>query len=724
MTRVGRHLLRPMASVCAFLLSLLVPPVAAAARRHSLALVPPEIASDHFVVTIDGEPTLVMHAAVNLYFLNFDVGKHTHITVTAPTDDYWNAGVDVQPWRLGIRPERHGRTLSFTLDGPVKITIGRPNDSLGGAEMLYLFANAPEKNAPTADRPGLRYIGPGAHTENLDVASGETVYLAAGAVVFGALNVWQVSHVRIFGPGVIVYDGPQNPEDDDGWMHKRNWHCIVMDQAQDISISDITCVVRSRTWQIQMKDSSDVTFDNLKVIGANSGNANADGMDWLGGGDTVVRNSFFRAADDVFALQSSWEGYGPKAFGVEGQPVRNILIENTVVSTSISNIVRAGWPQKNFEGGNLRMNDIDVLHAGLGGCGVPFAFMELWAYPGGRGQSANYSFTNIRLDNWYSLLSFSQPTSVKGIHFTDIASLRTPPSVPSLLQGAVSDVTFDNLVLDGNRVESLHGMPLQVIDGAVPPVVSDTAPKVTVVMSHGWLRPGEEVHFEATSDKPDKLHYTWLFGDGIKGKGRKVKHRFPDTDGTSRDGSGLFNVLLHVTNDAGRQTWISNPVVVSDSQAHSIAVRAATPGVTYRLTPLNATAGLSAIDSTGQISGTVPTMALALVPHPASQYRLTFTTNLLVPEGGGYIFTLIANDASTITVDGKQLATGPTPFAQVCGLSGNAARIITVPVELAKGAHSLEISESHGTGIDNFQVLWQGPGISLQSLPTVYLFAP
>jgi len=62
-------------------------------------------------------------------------------------------------------------------------------------------------------------------------------------------------------------------------MHKRNWHCIVMDQAHDISIEGITCVVRSRTWQIQMKDSRNITFDNIKVIGANAGNADADGMD-------------------------------------------------------------------------------------------------------------------------------------------------------------------------------------------------------------------------------------------------------------------------------------------------------------------------------------------------------------------------------------------------------------------------------------------------------------
>jgi hypothetical protein len=377
-----------------------------------LSPVPAEIASNHFVVTINGHQTPVMHAALNLYFLNFDASKHATISITAETDDYWAKGVEVQPWRLNIRPQRSGRTITFRIDGPAKISISRPGDYLTDAEMLYLFANAPEKNPPIGARPDLRYFGPGAHHENIDAATGDNIYLAPGAVVFGSLNLWGVKDVRVFGRGVIVYDGPQNPADDDGWMHKRNWHCIAMDEATNISIEGITCVVRSRTWQIQMKNSRHILFDNIKVIGANVGNANADGMDWLGGGDTIVRNSFFRAADDIFSMETGWDGYGAEAFAAQGAPVTNITVEDSVFSTSISNIVRAGWPEKNFEGGHFLMRNSDVLHMGLGGCGIPFALMELWADPMGRGQSLDFNFENIRLEDWY--LSGSTPSTVAG----------------------------------------------------------------------------------------------------------------------------------------------------------------------------------------------------------------------------------------------------------------------------------------------------------------------
>ena len=692
-------------------------------NRIPLAEVPPEIASDHFVVTTDGHQTEVMHAALSLYFLNFDAHKGMKISVMAATDDYWAKGVEVQPWRLGIRPRRDGRTISFTLDGPAQITISRPGDYQTQAEMLYLFANPRRKSAPTAVTAGVRYIAPGAHTENIDAKTGDKIYLAAGAIVFGSLNVWQVDHVKVFGPGVIVYDGPQNPANDDGWMHRRNWHCIVMDEAHDISIADITCVVRSRTWQIQMKDSRHILFDNVKVIGANAGNANADGMDWLGGGDTVVRNSFFRAADDVFAFYTSWEGYGPEAFAVQGKPVTNVSIENVEVSTSISNIVRIGWPEKNFEGGNIFMKNADILHMGMGGCGVPFALVELWAYPQGRGQSAEYSFEDIRMEDWYSLFNIEQPTPVRDIHFTDIFGLAQPSLVSSVLKGDVARVTLDNVDLAGRRVNSAADVPVTITNGAAPVTVTNTGPQVQVKRSSGWLRPRQNVSFEAVpSGSTDDLHYSWIFGDGTTSSGRKVKHRFADANGTLLDGSGLYRVILHASSDTGRNTWVSVPTVVRDSANPALSAGAGEPGITYRVEPI-VTAGAS-LDTASvrsatatASSGTAASFALVGIEHPAQDYALALTSDINVPEDGGYQFMVISNDASSITVDGQRLGTAPVPFRQVCGLAGYAARPVTVVTELAKGLHNLEIRETHTTGADNFQVLWQRPGSAWEPIP-------
>ena len=178
-------------------------------------------------------------------------------------------------------------------------------------------------------------------------------------------------------------------------------------------------------------------------------------------------------------------------------------------------------------------------------------------------------------------------------------------------------------------------------------------------------------------------------------------------------------MLLHVTNDAGRQTWITDPVVVRDAQNPAATVAATTPGVAYRYQSHSGSA-----NPDEKTTGTATSLALSAVPHGAQDYSVAYSTDLNVPEDGGYVFTVIANDESSIAVDGKPLGTSPKPFAQVCGLAGNAARPITVATELAKGLHHLEVSESHGAGVDNFQVLWQGPGILLQPIPAERLSQP
>ena len=669
-----------------------------------------DVYSDHFVVTVDGERAPVLHAALNLYFLNIVAAKRHRITITAPTDDFWGKGVEVQPWRLNLRPRIAGRTIAFDLEGEAKVVISRPGDFLAEAEMLYLFANPPEPVPPTAESSSLRYYGPGIRHENIDAHSGDTIYLAPGAVIFGSLNLWQVSHVHIFGRGVLIYGGPQNPADDDGWRHKPNWHCIVMDHAQEISIEGLTCVVRSRTWQIQMTESRHIVFENIKVIGANSGNANADGMDWLGGGDTVVRNSFFRAADDVFALQTGWEGYTEAALADNGHPVTNILVENSVVSTSISNIVRAAWPRKNFEGGEFTMRNVDVLHSGLGGCGVPFALMEMWADPGGRGQSAGFHFRDIRLEDWYTLFQLRQPSpGIRDISFTDVMAPEQPAFVPSVVRGQVSDVHLDDVIAAGTLIRKAEDLPFLTESGAPSPEVLNTAPGVTLRAIDRLVRPGQRIRFEAVQDGPRTkgIHYTWLFGDGAMATGSKVHHRFPDADGTLHDGSGRFRVLLHVSTADSRNLWLYQPVVVAQDLRPSHPF---VPGISYSYRE-------EVPDGSAQpaVVGQVAKFSLKTMDHPGDRYTLSLEGDVDVPADGTYTFLAIANGSTTLAVDGQLFAESPALVPQVCGLSGSAARPTSLSAALAKGGHHLKVTEVHTGGEDDLRLLWQGPGFAMQA---------
>ena len=73
--------------------------------------------------------------------------------------------------------------------------------------------------------------------------------------------------MKVLGRGTIVYDGPQDPNGDTGWLQQPDWHCIVANQAHNVEIDGLTCIIRSRTWSIQMKDSTGFRFDDLRVIG-------------------------------------------------------------------------------------------------------------------------------------------------------------------------------------------------------------------------------------------------------------------------------------------------------------------------------------------------------------------------------------------------------------------------------------------------------------------------
>ena len=691
-----------------------------------IVAVPAELASSHFVVTVGDAHSPVFHAVAGYYLLNFEVTGPTRITVTADDPHYWDRGVEVQPMRLGIRPQRDGATISFVLDGPTKLSITRPGDFFFNSEMLFLFANHPPDETITAQTPGVRYYGPGVYHENIDAHSGDHIYIAAGAVIYGSLNVWDVHDVSVSGLGTLIYSGPQDPDTDQGWMHKRNWHVIVMDKARNIHVEGITGIVRSRTWMVQMKDSHDIVFRNIKIIGGSPNNANQDGMDWLGGGDTLVDDSFFRAADDVFAMQGNWDGYSEAAMLTPGHLVSNIVVQNSILSTSVSNIVRLGWPRKSFDSTGFTMRNSDVIQMGVGGCGTPFALFEIWADPGGKGEHSDIHFEDIRLDNWYSLTQIEQPNpGVQNIDFNRIAAMDGAAMTPSTLLGDVSGVSFHNVNVSGTElVTSDAGIPLEVLDGAAEPQYKNDS-EAGFRYSGKAIHPNRRVKF--TAPALPGVHYSWSFGDGTFASGRVVHHRFPDGAGTLLDGSGRFRVLLSATDVQGHVTWSSESLVVGKDIHKAVKLHMMLPGLkpvqphALQSPNLDSSASQPPDPQGGQDSG--PGVQSRAV---ASASQRDVAGYLRVPVTGGYTITLLTSTTASLSVDGER-ATNREQHAQVCGSEGNAVQAIHVSIVLQRGDHRIETLR--GPEIENAAsvagapvIEWEGPGIGRALVPASALF--
>ena len=679
--------------------------------------------STAFTVTVDGQPVGVAHAAASYEFVNFDVTGPVDVAITAAQPGFWDRGVDVQPWRLGIRPIREGNTIRFHLFGPAKLSISRPRDFLNHAQMLFLFAGAPPPPAPSG--PNVTVIPVGVHKQSLNPKSGETIYLTAGAFVFGSLNLWNVENVKVLGRGTIVYEGSQDPNADEGWFQKPDWHCIGTMNAKNVEIDGVTCIVRARTWSIQMKDSTGLTYNDLRVIGGNPGNANQDGMDWLGGGDSIVRDAFIRASDDDFAIMGNWDGYTDEEMLRPGKDVQNVLIEDSEISTSISNVMRAGWPRKTFNSHNITLRDSDVLHGGIGACVQTFGLLGFWGANGARGDHSNYTFENLFLDDWYSLVQMEQENpKLHGFTFRNIWALDQPPLIDSTIIGDVSDVTFDNVKNGQDVAHNNFELPVTVSGGAqAPKFAAAHTPVAHFTVNPPVFGPGDRVTFVAQVAR--HAQYTWLFGDGTQAEGRTVTHRFSDAEGSELDGgatgAGRFRVLLHVRDEQEGQDWAAHSVVVVGKWHDSVPVAGPTvAGLAWKVYPGTWTELPDLTKENAVLTG--ESTNLRADAQGFTRYAAVWDGLIDIPADGGYTFHAIDADGARVVIDGVQLAkTGP-PFAQVCGAPGNALQYDRGSMGLRAGKHTIHIEGLHSLSQGTPRILWEGPALSLTDIPPAAYF--
>jgi len=160
--------------------------------------VPWEFASDRYGVTVNGKPVSVFLASMNLHFASLDFTGQAEIEVTInendynPSDDktylkpdeFWQGDAVVRPLSRGIRPKTDGRTVKFTVTQPGQYAVERPSTGHFEDEVLFLFANPPEKNIPPRDDAKVIWLGAGTHQRSVDLISGQTLYLAPGAVLY------------------------------------------------------------------------------------------------------------------------------------------------------------------------------------------------------------------------------------------------------------------------------------------------------------------------------------------------------------------------------------------------------------------------------------------------------------------------------------------------------------------------------------------------------------
>lgn len=159
---------------------------------------------------------------------------------------------------------------------------------------MHLFVNPIDDNAPTESTDDIIYFGPGYHRARNDITpdSGQTVYLANGAVVSGHIEIAYVENVTVKGSGIIMKDDKSI----------GSGRAINVTQSKNIKISGIISNIhRNNDWTTRIHRSSEVTLDNYKVVSPQW--ASTDGVDIVNCNNININDCFLRATDDTITIK-------------------------------------------------------------------------------------------------------------------------------------------------------------------------------------------------------------------------------------------------------------------------------------------------------------------------------------------------------------------------------------------------------------------------------------
>lgn len=412
-----------------------------------------------------------------------DVRGPVSVSVTAARQV---ESVAVRPSSTGIAPAVEGRRIDFTVPGPCHLTV----EVNGWHKALHLFISPPEESPPSADAPNVRYFGPGVHRPGkIIMESGQTVYVAGGAVVHGSIQAKNARDLRILGRGII---------DVSGFERGEGGGAIRLEDCEDVTIDGL--VLRDPdVWCCSLFGCRNAQISDLKLVGL--WRYNADGIDLCNSRDIHIRDCFVRAFDDCIVLKGlNWAG-GPKARdSYHEQPVRNITVERCVIWNDWGRALEIGAETSAPQIADVVFRDCDIIRT---------AHIAMDIQHGDRAVVRDIRFENIRVeyddfnlrprmqqvrdetyvmdegDDYRPHLMYIviQPNHysrdkqlgvVRNVVFKDIsATSRLFP--PSHLRGAdaahdVAGVTIDNLLVNGQRCADAEAAHMEV-----HPHVSDVA---------------------------------------------------------------------------------------------------------------------------------------------------------------------------------------------------------------------------------------------------------
>jgi len=449
----------------------------------------PQEGKSLFNVSINGHYTGVYNdingwkKLVSFSYFDFTPAKEVEIVVTSsnPFSKY-----EILPKSQNITSTKEGNSIRFKLSKANQtLTIVYDNNYQGNT--FHLFANAIDVNAPTQSTDKLIYLGPGYHNlqkefgGSLDT-NNKDIYIAGGAVANGTIVVNSKGNT-VSGHGIFMKSTP-------------NDLVVLINYAKDAVLKDfIVCSHRNGGWTVGTHEASGITFQNIKVVSTRY--ASTDGFDIVNSNDIHLKDVFIRSCDDAIAIKGLINDVPNNC-----PPCENMTFENLQIWNDCNNAMGLGAETRAKYYQNIHFKNIDVI----------FSYDDLSHHDELDERSVmnivclngtffrNISWEDIRVnrcerlacitfkDNfWFGTLLGNQSTEggVDGVTYKNIiVESNSGSSIANniLLNGwagspqkIIQNVTFDNVVIEGQRVASENDKHIKTNNTSRVTLVKDLA---------------------------------------------------------------------------------------------------------------------------------------------------------------------------------------------------------------------------------------------------------
>jgi len=323
-----------------------------------------------FVVKINSKETAVYDSKVAA-FTYFSSKGTANVSVTTGRDI---ETVDIRPKSRGITYSVKDKTISFQLDRPCNLSLEINGDI---KRPLFLFANPLEQNPPKPGDKNVRYFEAGRihKAGEIKLGSGETIYIAGGAIVQGRIRAEGAENARVLGRGIL-----------DGSGRDYKTQMVKLSGCSDVQMDGII-VFNSFGWTLVPVKSDNVRSTNVKVTGWRD---NDDGVDIVGCTNLSIENCFLRTKDDCIAVKAS-PGYFEE--GESGLcNVRNVrVIDSVLWNAEWGNAMEIGFELQTKKISDILFRNCDIIHVERGG--------TFTIHNGDFATVENIRFENIRVED-------------------------------------------------------------------------------------------------------------------------------------------------------------------------------------------------------------------------------------------------------------------------------------------------------------------------------------